>query len=421
MVLRHPVFRRLYIAQVSALAGTGLLTVALGLLAFDLAGGAAGTVLGTALAIKMIAYVVAPPVMSGLTARLPPKAVLVGADVVRVLVALALPWVGQVWQIYLLVFVLQVASATFTPAFQSVIADVLTDEADYTRGLALSRLAYDLETLLSPLLAAALLTVIAYHGLFVGTAAGFVVSLVLVLGTAIPRRGSVDTETGLPGRILDGSRIMLGSFELRSLLAMNVVVAAATGLVVVNTVVYARDLLGGGNPDVALLLACYGAGSLTVALLVPRLLDVLADRTLMLAGAAVAAAGLGVTAVVLVSGLAGWTVLAVLWTVLGAATSMVNTPAGRLLRRNAGPHRGAVFTAQFSLSHAGFLITYPVAGWVGATVDQGAAATILAIVATSAAIAAARIAQRGTVDGQGTGQRRARGARTAEPAAQFRS
>ncbi|MBI3223990.1 MAG: MFS transporter [Mycolicibacterium cosmeticum] len=421
MVLRHPVFRRLYIAQVSALAGTGLLTVALGLLAFDLAGGAAGTVLGTALAIKMIAYVVAPPVMSGLTARLPPKAVLVGADIVRVLVALALPWVGQVWQIYLLVFVLQVASATFTPAFQSVIADVLTDEADYTRGLALSRLAYDLETLLSPLLAAALLTVIAYHGLFVGTAAGFVVSLVLVLGTAIPRRGSVDTETGLPGRILDGSRIMLGSFELRSLLAMNVVVAAATGLVVVNTVVYARDLLGGGNADVALLLACYGAGSLTVALLVPRLLDVLADRTLMLAGAAAAAAGLGVTAVVLVSGLAGWTVLAVLWTVLGAATSMVNTPAGRLLRRNAGPHRGAVFTAQFSLSHAGFLITYPVAGWVGATVDQGAAATILAIVATSAAIAAARIAQRGTVDGQGTGQRRARGARTAEPAAQFRS
>lgn len=421
MVLRHPVFRRLYIAQVTALAGTGLLTVALGLLAFDLAGGAAGTVLGTALAIKMIAYVVAAPVMSGLTARLPPKAVLVGADVVRALVALALPWVGQVWQIYLLVFVLQVASATFTPAFQSVIADVLTDEADYTRGLALSRLAYDLESLLSPLLAAALLTVIAYHGLFVGTAAGFVVSLVLVLGTAIPRRGSVDTETGLPGRILDGSRIMLGSFELRSLLAMNVVVAAATGLVVVNTVVYARDLLGGGNADVALLLACYGAGSLTVALLVPRLLDVLADRTLMLAGAAVAAAGLGVTAVVLVSGLAGWTVLAVLWTVLGAATSMVNTPAGRLLRRNAGPHRGAVFTAQFSLSHAGFLITYPVAGWVGATVDQGAAATILAIVATSAAIAAARIAQRGTVDGQGTGQRRARGARTAEPAAQSRS
>jgi MFS family permease len=420
MVLRHPVFRRLYTAQVTALAGTGLLTVALGLLAFELAGGAAGTVLGTALAIKMIAYVVAAPVMSGLTARLPVKAVLIGADIVRALAAAALPWVHQVWQIYLLVFMLQVASATFTPAFQSVIADVLTDEADYTRGLALSRLAYDLESLLSPLLAAALLTLISYHGLFVGTAATFLVSLALVVGTAIPRR-AVTATTGLPGRILDGSRIMLGSCELRSLLAMNLVVAAATGLVVVNSVVYARELLGGGNADVALLLACYGAGSMVVALLVPRLLGVLADRTLMLGGAGIAAAGLGVTAVVLVTGAAGWSVLAVLWTILGAATSMINTPAGRLLRRNAGADRTAVFTAQFSLSHAGFLITYPVAGWVGATVDQGAAATILAIVATSAAIAAARIARRGTVDGQGTGRGRAGGTRTAEPAAQSRS
>jgi putative exporter of polyketide antibiotics len=43
--------------QVVALTGTGLATVALALLAFDLAGEAAGAVLGTALAIKMIAYV----------------------------------------------------------------------------------------------------------------------------------------------------------------------------------------------------------------------------------------------------------------------------------------------------------------------------------------------------------------------------
>ena len=38
-------------------AGTGIMTVALGLLAFKIAGDKAGTVLGTALAIKMIAYV----------------------------------------------------------------------------------------------------------------------------------------------------------------------------------------------------------------------------------------------------------------------------------------------------------------------------------------------------------------------------
>ncbi|GAS99701.1 transporter [Mycolicibacterium canariasense] len=411
MILRHPVFRRLYTAQVTALAGTGLLTVALGLLAFDLAGGAAGAVLSTALAIKMVAYVFAAPVMSGLTAGLPRKAVLVGADIVRAVVALALPWVDQVWQIYLLVFVLQAASATFTPTFQAVIADVLPDERQYTRALALSRLAYDLEALLSPLLAAALLTVVSYHGLFAGTGAGFLVSLVLVLGTAIPRHPATGASAPLLSRISVGTRIMLRSRELRSLLAMNVVAASATGLVVVNTVVYVRGLLGGGNADVALLLACYGAGSMTLALLIPGVLGRVADRTVMLGGAALAAAGLLATALVLATGSVGRPVLTALWIVLGAATSMITTPAGRLLRRNAGEHRTAVFTAQFSLSHAGFLITYPVAGWIGAAVDQAAAAGILAILATFAAIVAVRMAgmarRAGTADEQGSTPARA--------------
>ena len=50
-VLAYPTYRPLFIAQVVALVGTGLATVALGLLAYDLAGANAGAVLGTALAI----------------------------------------------------------------------------------------------------------------------------------------------------------------------------------------------------------------------------------------------------------------------------------------------------------------------------------------------------------------------------------
>jgi hypothetical protein len=60
--LRNPIYRRLFAAQIIALTGTGLLTVALGLLAYDLAGQNAGAVLGTALAVKMIAYVCIAPI-----------------------------------------------------------------------------------------------------------------------------------------------------------------------------------------------------------------------------------------------------------------------------------------------------------------------------------------------------------------------
>ncbi|WP_443019796.1 hypothetical protein [Sphingobium sp. CAP-1] len=56
-------YRHLFLAQVIALIGTGLAILALGLLAYDIAGGNAGAVLGTALAIKTIANIgVAPAV-----------------------------------------------------------------------------------------------------------------------------------------------------------------------------------------------------------------------------------------------------------------------------------------------------------------------------------------------------------------------
>jgi MFS family permease len=127
-VLANRTYRHLFAAQVIALLGTGLLTVALGLLAFELAGENAGAVLGTALAIKMIAYVGVAPIASAFAERVPRRTMLVALDLVRAGVALFLPFVTEVWQIYVLIFVLQSASAAFTPTFQATIPDVLPDE-----------------------------------------------------------------------------------------------------------------------------------------------------------------------------------------------------------------------------------------------------------------------------------------------------
>ena len=51
-VLANRTYRHLFLAQVVSLVGTGLATVALGLLAFDLAGARAGGGVGPARAIK---------------------------------------------------------------------------------------------------------------------------------------------------------------------------------------------------------------------------------------------------------------------------------------------------------------------------------------------------------------------------------
>ena len=138
-ILQHATFRRLFLAQVVALVGTGLATVALALLAYDLAGSGAGAVLGTALAIKMTVYVLLAPLAGAIVPPARRKAVLISLDVVRAGVVLALPFVTEIWQIYLLIAVLQSASAGFTPLFQSLIPEVLPEERDYTRALSLSR------------------------------------------------------------------------------------------------------------------------------------------------------------------------------------------------------------------------------------------------------------------------------------------
>jgi MFS family permease len=384
-VLRDMTYRRLFAAQIVALIGTGLLTVALGLLAYDLAGSNAGAVLGTALTIKMIAYVGLAPVINALAARWPKKRVLIGADLVRAAMALCLPFITDVWQIYVVIFLLQSASATFTPAFQSLIPAILTDERDYIRALSLSRLAYDMEALVSPAIAALLLTLVSYSNLFIGTVGGFLFSALMVAITVLPKAKTADRpSTSLWHRTTLGTRIFWRNRRLRSLLALNLVVAAPTSLVLVNTVVYVRDVLHRPNTDLALALACFGVGSMIVALTAPPVLDRFGNRAVMLSGAALIPVGLAGATALTVSGVggAGWLLLLGLWFLLGAGNSMILTPSSRLLRDASNEEtRSYVFTAQFSLSHACYLLSYPLAGWVGAAAGLGWAAAALTFIA----------------------------------------
>ena len=381
--LTHPVYRRLFAAQVVALTGTGLATVALGLLAYDLAGADAGAVLGTAFAIKMLAYVVVAPVAAVVVARLPRRAVMIGSDVLRLVVALTLPFVGEVWQVFVLIFVLQAASATFTPTFQSVIPQVLPDEDDYTSALSLSRLAYDLEAVLSPVLAAALLLVVPADALFVGTAAGFAGSALLVGSVVLPR-SPVPSAAPFPARVRRGAEIFVGTPALRPVLALNLVVAAAGAFVLVQTVVIVRSVLGLGDGVVALVLAANGLGSVTAALALPRVLRRLPERRVMLGGAVV----LCVATAAVPLALHHLAAVCVLWVLVGLGWAAVETPVGRLIRREVpAEHLPAAFAAQFSLSHACWLLTYPLAGWLGAA-GLTLAAVVLAVVATAATITA---------------------------------
>ncbi|MFD9792704.1 MFS transporter [Streptomyces sp. NPDC059070] len=392
--LRNRTYRHLFTAQVVALVGTGLATVALSLFAYDLAGGHASAVLGTALAIKMVAYVTVAPLVGAHAHRIPRRALLVASDLTRACVALALPFVSQVWQVYVLVFLLQAASAAFTPVFQAVIPEVLPAERDYTHALSLSRLAYDLESLLSPALAALLLTVVGYDWLFAGTTLGFLASASLVVSAVLPRMAPAPRTGGAFAKSASGVRLFWASRRLRALLALDLAVAAAGAMVFVNTVVVVRGHFHEPAGAVSLALGAYGAGSMAAALLLPGLLARAGDRAVMLpAGFALP----GVLAAVALTTLApagrwSWAGVLVTWAAIGAAGSAVLTPGGRLIRRCTDTaDLPAAFAAQFSLSHGCWLLTYPLAGWLAAGVGVPVTAGVLGLIALGAAGAAARV------------------------------
>nr|WP_308238058.1 MFS transporter [Phenylobacterium sp. J367] len=389
-VLADRTYRHLFLAQVIALVGTGLATVALGLLAYDIAGADAGAVLGGALAIKMVAYIGVGPVVNAFVDRLPRRAFLVAMDLVRAAVAVLLPFVTEVWQVYLLIFLLQSASAAFTPTFQATIPDILPDERDYTRALSLSRLAYDMESLVSPMLAAALLGVISFHGLFGGTVIGFLASAALVVSVAVPQPKPAPRTGGIYARTTRGTRIYLATPRLRGLLAPQ----PDRGCGRRHGDRQHRRLRPHrpwpGENDVAIALAAFGGGSMAAALMLPRALERLDDRPVMLTASLLLTVSLLVMAAQTFTPLVDpWWGLLLGWAVMGVGYSATLTPSGRLLRRSASAEdRSAVFAAQFALSHACWLATYLIAGQFGARFGLGWTMLTLAGVAAMGVVCA---------------------------------
>jgi hypothetical protein len=318
----------------------------------------------------MVAYVGVAPVAGGFaSAGEPRRAFLVALDLARAGDgAAACPSSPRSGRSIVLIFLLQSASA-------GVHADLPGDDPGRaarrgatTPGRCRSRgWPTTWRSLVSPALAALLLAVIGFHWLFGGTFLGFLLSAALVLSITVPSPAGEDGNRGFIARVTHGMRIYLATPRLRGLLALNLSVAAAGAMVFVNTVVIVKTVFDGADADVALALAFFGGGSMLAAILLPRTLERVADRLVMLAGAAALGALLaGYAQVSGGSTFTDWAILLAVWAALGLGYSAILVPTGRLLRRSAHPEdRPAVFAAQFSLSHACWLLTYPLAGRLG--------------------------------------------------------
>lgn len=368
---KNKTFVKLFAAQVTSLIGSGFTQVALALLAFDLMGLQAAAVLGIVWSARVLAFVIFAPIFGGMAHKLPRKQWLIALDVGRAVLVLGLFWVESLWLLYLIIFLINVLSSGFTPVFQAVLPDVLPDEKVYTRALAYSRLAYEVERVLSPALAGLALLFLSFNALFVLNAICFVISAYLLYRTIVPANALSERVGGIWHNIVFGIKGYLLTPRLRGLLALYLVVSATGSIVIINTVGYVQGELGLTEQATVWIMAVSGIGAIVAARITPRLLEhYFSDRSLVLS----AGAAMLFCLLPMLLTKPDIILLSFMWAGIGFAGSIVMTTSGRLVTRSCRKaDRSAFFSANFALSHLMWLICYPIAGWLGANSTASAA------------------------------------------------
>lgn len=245
--LRNPVFARLYTAQTTSLLGDALTWVGLALLAFELAGDKSAVVLSVALTLRVTAFVLLSPLAGALADRFDRKQIMVTTHLVRMIIVGLLPFVTAVWQVYVLIFALNVFNAFFTPTYKATIPQV-TGENDYSQAIALSSATYQLLAVLGPGLAGAVAAFIGARQIFFLDAFSFIVAAVLIFTLPGQLRVNSDNQSiRTPGRtwqeIKEGTTRLFADSPIRYALAMDLVASIIGAQVLVNTVGYVQGTL----------------------------------------------------------------------------------------------------------------------------------------------------------------------------------
>ena len=186
-------------------------------------------------------------------------------DVLRAIVVLLIPFISEIWHIYVLIFVLNLFSAGFKPVFQALIPDILIDERQYGKALAYSRIAYDLENLLSPTFAAIALLYLSYTGLFIINSAAFLISAIIIFITILPIDKVIERTGNIIEEMSFGIRSYIKTPRLRALFIIYFGIALSSSMIIVNTVIYVKDYLYLSDTSLAIFMGASGLGSMIIA------------------------------------------------------------------------------------------------------------------------------------------------------------
>ena len=366
--LRNPVFTRLYAAQTISLFGDALTWLGLALLAFELAGKDSAVVLSVALTLRVTAFVILSPIAGAIADRLDRKLILVITHMARMLIVGTMPFVNAVWQIYVLVFVLNVFNAFFTPTYQATIP-LVTGKSEYAQAIALSATTYQLLGVLGPGIAGSVSAWIGARQVFFLDAISFLIAAVLIF--TLPNQLRVERNENLEestkgaiakiiGDVKEGTTRLFANAYIRYALFLQLVASIAGAQILVNTVGYVQGTLKLSSIEYGWVMATFGIGATIAAVIVGAINKKWKRTTVVLFGAVL------ITSAILPANYVGLVLLMLLWAIAGIGQVFVNLSTQTLIADHIPANfQGRVYGAHFAWSHLWWAVSYPIAGWLG--------------------------------------------------------
>jgi MFS transporter, NRE family, putaive nickel resistance protein len=353
-------FMTLYAAQTINLLGDALTWVGLALLAYDLAGNAAGQLLATAFTLRVSAFVLISPWAGLLADRYDRKTILITTHLVRMGLTSLLPFVQQSWQLLAIVFGLNVFNGIFSPTYKATLP-LVTGKADYQRAIALSGTTYQFLGVLGPGLAGIVAAFVGVRQVFFLDAITFLIASLFVF--SIPGRLNVKVTSSLATPQKVWQEISTGSFclwrdrPMRYALLLQLVAALAGAQVLVNTVSYVQGALHLGKSEYGWVMGAFGIGATIAAGALGRYATPQNRLKYLALGSLI------ITLAVLPANLANFGGLIGLWAIAGMGQSIVDLPTQTLIADRVSVElQGRVYGAHFAWSHLWWVIAYPIAG-----------------------------------------------------------
>jgi MFS transporter, NRE family, putaive nickel resistance protein len=364
--LRNPTFARLYLAQTISLFGDALTWLGLALLAFELAGKDSAVVLSVALTLRVTAFVILSPIAGAIADRLDRKLILVITHIARMLIVGTMPFVNAVWQIYVLVFALNVFNAFFTPTYQATIP-LVTGKTEYAGAIALSAATYQLLGVLGPGIAGSVSTWIGAREVFFLDAISFAIAAILIF--TLPNQLKVkQTEPLEEARVVskiisdvkEGTTRLFANAFIRYALFLQLVASIAGAQILVNTVGYIKGTLKLSSLEYGWVMAAFGIGATVAAVTVGAIGKKWERTAIVLFGSVL------ITSAILPANYVGLVPLMLLWAIAGMGQVFVNLPTQTLIADQIPSNfQGRVYGAHFAWSHLWWAVSYPIAGWLG--------------------------------------------------------